>query len=94
MNGNDRLKYDVQKRARAGVAATLRVIVAGYLIYIGYRIYKGAADGSSTMSVTTACMIAVLFALAAIVFGIYTYRQWRREVEAARLPEPEDDTAQ
>ena len=43
------------------------------------------------MSITTACIIAVAFAAVAAAFGIYTFRQWRRDVEAARMPEPEDD---
>ena len=91
MKGNDRLEYDIQMRGRAGVAATLRALVAGYLLYTGWRLYKGSASGSSDMSITTACIIAVVFAAAAAAFGIYTFRQWRRDVEAARMPEPEDD---
>ena len=91
MKENNRLEYDVQMRARAGVAATLRALVAGYLLYTGWRIYKGSSDGSSSMSITTACIIAVAFAAVAAAFGIYTFRQWRRDVEAARMPEPEDD---
>ncbi len=91
MKDNDRLEYDVQMRARAGVAATLRALVTGYLLYTGWRIYKGSAGGSSSMPITTACIIALAFAAIAAAFGIYTFRQWRRDVEAARMPDPEDD---
>ena len=43
-------EYDVQKRARAGTSATLRALVAGYLVYlsglfpVGRRGFRGVPD--------------------------------------------------
>ena len=84
----EKLKYDIQKRARAGTAATFRAVVAGYIAYLGWKI--ATAEGS-TMSPLAAKLIATAFLVAAIAFGVYTWKRWRLAVEAARLPDGEDD---
>ena len=94
MNNSDaKFEYDIQKRARAGTRATLRAVVAGYLIYLAWQILKGVRTGSSSMAPAVAWVAAAFFALAASAVGIYAFRSWRADLEAARLPveEPEDD---
>lgn len=79
-----KLEYDIQKRARAGTAATFRAVVAGYIAYLGWKI--ATAEGS-TMSPLVAKLISCAFLVAAVAFGIYTWKRWRLDLEAARLPE-------
>ena len=83
-----KLEYDIQKRARAGTAATFRAVVAGYIIYLGWKI--ATAEGSS-MPPLAAKLIGVAFITAALAFGVYTWKRWRLDLEAARLPETEDE---
>ena len=89
-DSNAKFEYDVQKRARAGTRATLRAVVAGYLVYLAWQIVKGVRTGSSTMAPAVAWAAAVFFTLAAIAVGVYAYRSWRADLEAARLPEEEE----
>ena len=79
-----KLEYDIQKRARAGTAATFRAVVAGYIAYLGWKV--ATAEGSS-MPPLAARLIGCAFIVAAIAFGIYTWKRWRLDLKAARLPE-------
>lgn len=79
--------YDEVKRARAGGIATLRTLVAGYMAYLAWQIVKGVRSGESTMAPAVGYAAAAFFLLAAAAFAVYLIRQWRLEVEAARLPE-------
>ena len=92
-NSEAKFEFDIQKRARAGTRATLRAVVAGYLIYLAWQIVKGVRTGSSSMAPAVAWTAAIFFTLAAVGVGIYAFRSWRADLEAARLPveEPEDD---
>lgn len=77
-----KLEYDVQKRAKAGTAATFRGVVAAYIAYLGYRLIKGA---DSTLFI----VIGIFFILAAAASCFYIYKRWKIDLEAARL-KPED----
>ena len=77
---DQRFEYDIQKRARAGVRATLRGAVALYIIYLGYQLVRDAAGPWQAAA-------GVFFIVAALAFGLYALRRWRLDLEAARLPE-------
>lgn len=83
----DRFEYDIQKRAKAGTAATFRVLVSAYLIYLGWTILKGVLNGSSSVPAWAGWLAAIVFTAAAAAFGVYTWKTWRRDLNAARLPE-------
>lgn len=86
MNEKEHWEYDVQRRARAGTSATLRALVAGYLLYLAWQIVKGVRAGETSMSPAVAYTAAAFFVIAALAFIVYLIRRWRKEVEAARLP--------
>ena len=90
MDEKNRVEYDVQRRARAGTSATLRALVAGYLVYLAWQIVKGVRSGvrsgETSMSPAVGYAAAAFFLLAALVFAVYLIRRWKKEVEAARLP--------
>lgn len=83
--GKRNADYDEVKRARAGGIATLRTLVAGYMAYLAWQIVKGVRSGESTMAPAVGYAAAAFFLLAAAAFAVYLIRQWRLEVEAARL---------
>ncbi|MCR5089504.1 MAG: hypothetical protein K6C08_08340 [Oscillospiraceae bacterium] len=93
MNENNRLEYEVQRRAKAGTAATLRCLVAGYILYLAWQIAKGGASGNTSMSPALSYAAAAVFAAVAVFFIVYSLKRWRQEAEAARLP-PERDQEQ
>ncbi len=80
---SQRLEYDVQLRAQAGMKATFRGLVAAYIVYLGYQLIRDAAGGWQIAA-------GVFFIAAALGFGIYTFRRWRIDLEAARLPDEEE----
>ena len=86
MNDKEHFEYDIQRRARAGTGATLRALVAGYLLYLAWQIVKGVRAGETSMSPALAYTAAAFFAIAALSFVVYLIRRWRADVEAARLP--------
>ena len=83
-------EYDVQRRARAGTGATLRALVAGYLVYLAWQILRNVRAGETTMTPAVAYAAAAFFLLAAAAFAVYLIRRWRIEVESARLPAAEE----
>ena len=86
----EKLEYDVQKRARAGTAATARAAVALYIIWLGYKIICGSLDGSNPMPPVVAWSAGIVFIAASIAFCFYIWKRWRADLEAARLPDTEE----
>lgn len=84
-NKNDmKFEYDIQKRAQAGMKATFRGVVAVYIAYLGYKLIRDAA-GFWTVAA------GVFFIAAAIGFGVYTWKRWHIDLEAAHLPDADDE---
>lgn len=73
-------KYDEQKRSRAGTAALLRGAVAGYIVFLGYKIIT---NKETSMSVMTSRILGGCFIAAALGFGAYTFLRWKKDMEAA-----------
>ena len=84
-------EYDIQKRAKAGTAATLRAVISVYVIYLGWTVLKGVRNGSSPVPVWVGWLVAIVFTAAAIAFGFYTWKTYLRDKEAARLPTDDGD---
>lgn len=80
-------RYDMAKKNRANLRATFRGVVALYLLYIAQKMVKNLYAGATDMSAGTAWLIAAAFAAAAVIFGIYTWRSYRRDLAAAKLPD-------
>lgn len=83
---DDRLEYDVQKRSKAGTAATARAAVALYVIWLGVKIIRGVIEGDTTMSPAVGWTAGIVFIAASLAFGFYIWKRWRADMEAARLP--------
>ncbi len=86
MRDENRFEYDVQKRAKAGTAATLRAVISIYVMYLGWNVLKGVVNGNSPVPVWVGWLVAVVFTGAAVAFLIYTWKTYQRDKEAARLP--------
>ena len=79
-------EYDPSKRTRASNTAVLRAVVAAYLAYLGFDLLRDRIRGISTLSPVFAWTAGLGFIAAALAFGLYTWKLWKRELEAARLP--------
>ena len=92
MDGNGKRDQSGADR-RAVNFLMLRLAVAAYLAYLGFDILRGHLSGASTLSPLLSWLCGVGFMAAALVFGLYSWRRYRRESAAAeaRGEAPEAD---
>ena len=64
---------------RAGNIASLRAVVAGYLIYLGVSLVRDRLTGKSDMALWLAWVCCAVFVIAGAAFGWYTWKRWRAE---------------
>lgn len=84
-------RYHVVRKNRADTKALFRVIVCGYLIYLGWQLIS---SGGSTPSFPpfVAWLLGGLFILAAAAFGRYAWGEYRQALREAELtPEEEEE---
>ena len=86
----DKLEYDVQKRARAGTAATARAAVALYVAWLGVKIIRGVKEGGTTVPPALGWTMGIVFIAAALGFCFYIWKRWRADLEAARLDQAQE----
>ena len=86
-------EYDTAKRTKANNLAVLRAVVAAYLAWLGFSLIRDCLRGASTLSPAFAWTAGLVFIAAALAFAFYIWRQWKRELSAAKLPKPEADRA-
>ena len=86
-------EYDTAKRTKANNLAGLRAVVAGYLVYLGFSLIRDLLRGTSTLSPAFAWAAGLGFIAAALAFGFYAWKLWKRELAAAKLPPQAEDAA-
>lgn len=73
----------------------LRLAVAGYLIYLMWKIFSGTSDGTSPIIPWVSYTICAVFLLAAIWLCFYSFREFRKTVNAsAEAPGKDSDNQQ
>jgi TRAP-type C4-dicarboxylate transport system permease small subunit len=82
---DENFEYDIQKRARAGSSAVFRVVVAAYIIYLGWTVLRGVLNGTSPVPVWVAWLVAIVFTAGAGAFLFYTWKKYLRDREDARI---------
>lgn len=75
--------YRIADKNRADMRALLRGVVSLYLLYLAYKLGCGVKDESFPAAARIAA--GVVFALAAVGFGVYAWRRHRADCEAAEL---------
>ena len=88
---NDRHpESDTAGRARALNLATLRAVVAAYLLYLGVSTLVSLAKGESSLSPLFGWSIGILFTGSALAFGWYTWKRWRTEQDVSGSVQPSE----
>lgn len=87
-------KESGRRRAKATNVTSLRVVVAGYLIYLGGSLIYDMIRGRSTLSPFAACALGLLFIAAGVVFGLYSWRRWKILEKAAREEEAREGSGE
>ncbi len=74
---------DMQKRSKAMNLASLRAVVAAYLIYLGCSLILDHLRGRSTLSPVFVWLVGLFFITAGIAFGFYIWKRWRVDRDTA-----------
>lgn len=94
MNNNESEKRSID-RGRAVNVASLRAVVAVYLMYLGVSLVRDRLTGTSDMALWLAWLCGIFFVLAGAAFGWFTWKRWRADtaVKPANKEEkqPEED---
>jgi protein-S-isoprenylcysteine O-methyltransferase Ste14 len=69
-----------ERKNRASLHATLRGVVALYLLYLGWSVARGAGGADTTMPLWAGRLFGAVFAAAAAALGIYAWRRYRRDL--------------
>jgi hypothetical protein len=71
------------KNSKAVNMATLRAVVAGYLVYLGGSLIYDLLKGQSSMSSAVAWALGLLFIAAGLGYGLYIWKRWRADSSEA-----------
>ena len=84
MNDSDRSKTKITN------TAMLRAVVAAYLFYLGFTILRDVLKGEpGSLPLWLLWLCGIVFMLAAIAFGWYTWKQYKKQTAALEKPESE-----
>ena len=83
MQKDDKKEYDLQKRNQAYTAMGLRVLVAGYLIYLAWNIFSGSVLEGSEIKPWIATLIALVFTAVAVWFIRYAWKGFKQAMRLA-----------
>ena len=86
-NQND--SFDPARKTKISTIAVLRAVVAGYLFYLGFTILRDLLQGGASPAGTPGSLppwllwlCGILFILAALAFGWYTWKQYQKQMSA------------
>lgn len=83
--------YHVVRKNKADTKALFRVIVCAYLLYLGWQLVSSGGSDSSFPPIA-GWLTGGLFAAAAIGFGVYSWREYKKALAEAELtPEEEEE---
>ncbi len=80
-------RYHVVRKQQADLKALLRGLVAAYLLYLAWKL---GVSGGSDFPAAAQLLIGGLFAVGAVLFGWFTWRQYRTALKEAELT-PEEE---
>lgn len=86
---NQKKKHDMAMMSRAGTSLTLRVVVAAYIIYLAWKVLSAVFRGGSPIPLWCAWLIFSVFLAAAVLFCLFSLKQYLKTRKAAEIRSPE-----
>jgi membrane protein implicated in regulation of membrane protease activity len=77
--------YDTVLRGKALAGLALRAAVAGYIVYLAWKILANMWSGSSAIPEWAVWLICIVFGAAAIGFCIYAWKFFGKAMKAAEM---------
>ncbi len=81
-------RYHVVRKQQADMKALLRGLVAAYLLYLAWKL---GGSGGSDLPAAARSLIGGLFAVGAVLFGWFTWKQYRSALKEAELTPEEEE---
>lgn len=78
-------EHDYALMSRALTNLTLRVAIAGYIVYLAFKIMNGTQNGGS-IPAWGVWLICIIFVAAAFAFCLYAWKLYRKALKAAEIP--------
>ena len=82
-------QYDENRRQKAVTFATLRTVAVVYFLYLAWTILRDSLQGASALPVWLSWTSGIVFAAAAVLFALYTWRRYYRDLRPAHQGESE-----
>lgn len=89
-----RKKYDMVMVGRAGSSLVLRLAVSGYIAHLGWQILSGSLAGESPIPGWGSWTIFVFFVGAALLFAVFSLREFVKIRKAAVFPESPESSGE
>ncbi len=77
--------YDTVMRGRAYTGLVLRVLVAGYMVYLAWKLMSGMLGGSGSIPEWGVYAICIVFTAAAAGFCVFAYKAFKKALKAAEI---------
>ena len=81
-------------RNRAIAMASLRAVVAGYLVYLGGKLISDYLKGESEIIPWMVWVFGPLFIVAGLAFGFYTWKRYQKEKAESQSVAVQDTSAE
>ena len=85
-------EYDMALASKALTGLVLRVAIAGYIVYLAWKIVANVANGDSPIPAWGAWLIFAVFVAASVVFCVFAWKQFRLIRKIAELPPAVQDS--
>lgn len=82
-------EHDYALMTRALTNLSLRVAVAGYMVYLAWKIMSGTQNGGTNIPVWGVWLICIIFVLAALAFCFYAWKLYLKALKAAEIHKPQ-----
>lgn len=85
-NMTQKKEYDLAMKSKAITGLSLRVLVAGYIVYLVWKILTGTLDGSGPIPIWAVWLICIMMTATALGFCYFSWKQYQKALESAEIP--------
>ncbi len=83
----EKREYDSALMAKAVTRLCMRAAISVYIVYLAWRVLSGMLKGGSPISTQLVIFICILFVGVASAFFVYAWKEYKKALKAAEMPE-------
>ena len=73
-----KMEYDSALKAKALTGLSLRAVIAGYIVYLAWKVLSGMLNGASPIPTFAVIVICILFLGCALAFCVYAWKVYKK----------------